>query len=160
MSAFAWAAAAVLIVLGVAGSVLPGLPGAPLIFAAAVLVRLLVPGYVSVWSLVLLALLSALTLLADWALSALGARAFGGTKWSLIGAPLGALVGVFFGVFGILAGAVLGAAAFEAAFAGRTAPDALKAGLGAGLGVVAGTFGRLAIALAMSAWLVADFLVN
>jgi uncharacterized protein YqgC (DUF456 family) len=160
MTAAAWALASLLILLGIAGSVLPALPGAPLILAAAVVHRLMLPGYVSMWSIVLLAVLSAVTILAEWAMSAVGARAFGGSKWSLIGAPVGALLGLPFGLFGILAGAVLGAAALEAAFAGRSAPDALKAGLGAGLGVVAGTFGRLAIALAMAAWLVADFLVN
>jgi uncharacterized protein YqgC (DUF456 family) len=160
MTVAAWVLASVLILLGIAGSVLPALPGAPLILVAAVAHRLLLPGYVSTWSLVVLAALSAVTLLADWAMSALGARAFGGSRWSLFGAPVGALLGLPFGLFGVLAGAVLGAAALEALFAGRSAPDALKAGLGAGLGVVAGTFGRLAIAVAMAAWLVADFLVN
>lgn len=160
MTVAAWVLASLLILLGIAGSVLPALPGAPLILAAAVVHRLMLPGYVSTWSLVVLALLSAVTLLAEWAMSAMGARAFGGSKWSLLGAPVGALLGLPFGLVGILAGAVLGAAALEALLAGRSAPDALKAGLGAGLGVVAGTFGRLAIALAMAAWLVADFLVN
>jgi uncharacterized protein YqgC (DUF456 family) len=160
VSGLAWAGAFALIVLGVAGSVLPGLPGAPLILAAALLHRLLLPGYVSLWTLLVLGVLTLVSLAADWVLGAAGARAFGGGKWSLLGAPLGALLGLPFGLFGLLAGAVLGAAALEALCAGRSAPDALKAGLGAGLGVVAGTAGRLALALAMSAWLVADFLVN
>lgn len=158
--ALVWLLTVVLMLAGVAGAVLPALPGAPLILVAAVVHRLLLPGYVSVWTIVLLALLAALTVVADWALGAFGARKFGGTKWSLIGAPVGALLGLPFGLVGIILGAVLGAAALEAAFAGRTAADALKAGLGAGLGVVAGTAGRLALAVAMALWLTADFLVN
>lgn len=160
MTTLVWAVVVLLIVAGVAGAVLPALPGAPLILVAAILHWWLIPGLVSPWTLVALALLSVLTVVADWALGALGARKFGGTKWSLAGAPLGALLGLPFGLAGILAGAVLGAAAFEMLFARREAPDALKAGLGAGLGVIAGTFGRLAIALSMAAWLVADFLIN
>lgn len=155
-----WALAVALMLAGVAGAILPGLPGAPLILVAAVAHRLLLPGYVSVWTIALLAVLSVLTVVADWALGAAGARKFGGSKWSLVGAPVGALLGLPFGLFGILAGAVLGAAALEALFAGRSASDALKAGLGAGLGVIAGTAGRLVLAVAMAAWLAADFLVN
>lgn len=155
-----WLLTAVLVLAGVAGAVLPGLPGAPLILVAAVAHRLLLPGYVSAWSIVVLAVLSVLTVVADWALGAAGARAFGGSKWSFIGAPVGALLGLPFGLVGILVGAVLGAAALEALVAGRSAPEALKAGLGAGLGVIAGTAGRLALAVGMAVWLVADFLVN
>lgn len=160
MSVLAWLLTAALVVLGVAGSVLPGLPGAPLILAAALLNRLLLPGHVSGWTLLVLALLSLLTFAADLALGALGGRAFGGTRWSWFGAPVGALLGLPLGLFGLLVGAVLGAAAFEMLGAKRAAPEALKAGLGAGLGVLAGTAGRLAIALAMAVWLVADLLYS
>lgn len=155
-----WALTALLIVIGVAGALLPALPGAPLILVAAVVHRLLLPGYVSGWTLVVLAVLAALSLAADWALGAVGARAFGGSKWSLVGASVGALLGLPLGLAGILLGAVLGAALLEGLLAGRSAPQALKAGLGAGLGVVAGTVGRVALALAMAAWLAADLLVN
>lgn len=155
-----WAATALLAAAGLLGSVVPALPGAPLILAAAVLHRALLPGYVSLATLVALALLAVLSLAAEWVLGAEGARRFGGTRWSWIGAPVGALLGLPLGLAGILAGAVLGAAAFEAAFAGRSARDALKAGVGAGLGVIAGTAGRLLLALAMVAWLAADLLIN
>lgn len=157
------AAVLVLVVLltltGIAGAVAPGVPGPLLIFAAACVEWIFLPRFVSPWTLVVLALLSALAVAADWAVAALGARAFGGSRWSLLGAPLGALAGLPFGVAGLLLGAVLGAAAAEAVFAGRSAPQALKAGLGAGLGVVAGTAGRLAIALAMAALLLANYLL-
>lgn len=158
--AVVWTLTALLALLGFAGAVLPGIPGAPLIFAAALVNWLFLPGYVSPWTLIVLALLSVLTFAAEWGLSALGARFSGGGRWSLLGAPVGALCGLPFGLFGIVLGAVLGAAAAEAWFAGRNAKDALRAGVGAGLGVLAGTLGRVAIAVAMIAWLGADLLWN
>lgn len=150
---------AVLVLCGIVGAVVPGVPGPLLIFVASVFEWWFLPKFVSPWTLVVLAVLSAASLAAEWAFAAVGAKAFGGSRWSLVGAPLGALVGLPFGVVGILVGAVLGAAAAEAAFAGRSAPDALKAGFGAGLGVIAGTMGRVAIALAMAAWLLANYLI-
>lgn len=155
-----WILTLVLIVLGTIGSVAPMVPGATLIFVAGVLDWRLWPGSVSPWTLGALAVLSALTLVAEWAASALGSKVFGGSRWSLAGAPLGALCGLPFGLAGILAGAVLGAAAAEAVLAGRSAPRALRAGVGAGLGVLAGTIARVAIALSMSALLVANLLLH
>jgi uncharacterized protein YqgC (DUF456 family) len=158
--AAAWALTVVLVLIGVVGAALPVLPGAVIIFAAALFAWAFVPGGVSVVTLVVLAVLSVVSLLADWAGAALGAKAFGGTRWGLAGAVGGAVLGLPFGFAGLLGGAVLGAAALEAAVAGRKAPDALKAGLGAALGVLAGTLGRVAIALAMTAWLAADLLIR
>ena len=156
----AWALTILLIALGIVGAVVPGMPGPLLIFVAGLLHWLLLPGIVSPWTLVLLAVLAALSLIADWAFAAAGAKAFGGSRWGLAGASLGSLLGLPFGLAGLLAGAVLGGAAAEALGAGRSAPRALKAGLGAGLGVLAGTLGRLALALAMAALLTANFLMR
>lgn len=153
-------ATALLVLLGIAGSVLPGVPGPILIFAAACFEWWFLPDAVSPWTLGVLAALSLLSFAADWAFAAAGARVFGGSRWSLAGAPLGALFGLPFGVAGILVGAVLGAAAAEGVFAGRSAPRALKAGFGAALGVVAGTAARVALSLAMAFWLLANYLMR
>ncbi|MBI3565629.1 MAG: DUF456 domain-containing protein [Elusimicrobia bacterium] len=149
----------ILVLTGVAGSVLPGVPGPTLIFAAAVFEWWFLPAFVSPWTLVLFAVLAAVSFAADWAFAAVGAKAFGGSRWGLVGAPVGALFGLPFGVAGLLVGALLGAALAEAVFAGRKAPDALKAGLGAGLGVVAATASRVAICVAMGLWLLANYLL-
>jgi uncharacterized protein YqgC (DUF456 family) len=148
-----------LVLSGVVGSVIPGVPGPLLIFVAAVFEWWFMPKFVSPWTLGLFALLSALSFVADWLFAAIGAKAFGGTRWSLIGAPLGALFGLPFGLAGLLLGAVLGAALAEAVMAGRKAPQALKAGLGAGLGVLAGTAARAVLSLAMALWLFANYLL-
>lgn len=155
-----WILSALLIVAGVAGSILPALPGAPLILVAAVLHRWLLPGYVSLWTIAALVLLSALTVVVDAACGILGVRRFGGGRWAMLGAGIGAAIGLIFGPFGLFAGAVAGAVICEMAFDRKALNDALKAGLGAGLGMLVGTFLRLGLALFMAAWLVADFLIG
>jgi uncharacterized protein YqgC (DUF456 family) len=155
-----WTLSVLLILAGVAGSVLPALPGAPLILVAAVLHRWLLPGRVSLWTIAALAVLAALSVVVDAVCGVLGVRRFGGGRWAMLGAGFGAAAGLFFGPLGLFAGAILGAALCEMAFDRKALYDALKSGVGAGLGMLAGTFLRLGLALFMAAWLVADFLIN
>lgn len=155
-----WILTAVLAFVGVAGSVLPGLPGAPLILIAAVLHRWLLPGYVSMWTLAALAVLAAVTVVVDAACGILGVQRFGGGRWAMLGAGVGAVIGLFFGPLGLLFGGVAGAVAFEMLFDRKALNDALKAGVGAGLGMVVGTILRLGLALLMAAWLLADLLIG
>ena len=108
--------------LGLVGSVLPGLPGVPLIFAA-VLVYAYVTGFevVGALVLVLLGLLALLAFVADLLFTTYGARRFGASNWGTIGGAIGGLVGallgaLFFGVgalFGLLVGSVAGVFAGE-----------------------------------------------
>lgn len=108
--------------LGLLGSVLPGLPGVPLIFASA-----LVYAYVTDFEvvgtlvLVLLGLFALLAFVADFVGTAYGARRFGASNWGTAGGAIGGLVGtlagaLFFGVgalFGLLAGTIGGVFAGE-----------------------------------------------
>lgn len=156
--AVVWAATGVLAFAGVAGAVLPALPGAPLILVAAILHRWLLPGYVSLWTIAALAVLSAASVVVDVVCGIFGVRRFGGGRWAVLGAALGAVLGLPLGPLGLLAGAILGAAAFEMAFDRKAMSDALQSGLGAALGLLVGTAARLGLALFMAAWLVIDLL--
>ena len=108
--------------LGLLGSVLPGLPGVPLIFAA-VLVYAYVTGFEDVGALVLVLLgfFALLAFIADLLFTAYGARRFGASNWGTIGGAIGGLVGallgaLFFGVgalFGLLVGSGAGVFAGE-----------------------------------------------
>lgn len=155
-----WALTALLCALGVAGAVLPALPGAPLILVAAVLHRWLLPGFVSLWTIGALAFLAVLSVVVDAACGVFGAQRFGGGRWAMLGAGLGAMIGLFFGPFGLLAGAVGGAVACEMACDRKNFHEALKSGFGAGLGMLVGAVARVALALFMAAWLAADLLIN
>lgn len=155
-----WVVTALLMLAGVAGSVLPALPGAPLILVAAVVHRWLLPGYVSLWTIGALAVLAAVTVVVDAACGVFGVQRFGGGRWAMLGAGVGAAVGLFLGPLGLLLGAVCGAVICEMAFDRKALNDALKAGVGAGIGMLVGTIVRLGLALFMAAWLVADFLIG
>lgn len=151
-----WALTAFLTLAGVAGALLPALPGAPLILVAAVLHRWLLPGYVSLWTIGALAVLAALSVVVDAVCGVLGVRKFGGGRWAMLGAGLGAAIGLLLGPLGLVVGAIGGAAAFEMAFDRKALNEALKSGLGAGIGLVVGTVARLGLALFMAAWLALD----
>jgi uncharacterized protein YqgC (DUF456 family) len=134
--------------VGLAGLVLPALPGSPLLFAGALAVAW-AEGFTRVgWgTLAAVGALAALIWLVDLAASVLGARAFGASRWAVIGAGVGVLVGLFLGPVGILLGPAVGAIVFEYA----RNPDlrhAAKAGLGAFLGFVLGSAVKLALGFA------------
>jgi uncharacterized protein YqgC (DUF456 family) len=111
-----WIALLIMLV-GLLGSILPGLPGVPLIFVAA-LVYAFVTNFEVVGGLILviLGLLALLAFVADFAGTAYGARRFGASNWGTAGGAIGGLVGalagtLFFGVgalFGLLAGTIGG----------------------------------------------------
>jgi len=149
MTIVLWIVAVVLVVAGLAGTILPVLPGAPLVLAglvAAAWAENFV--YVGVPTLVLLAVLTALTYVIDLVTSALGAKRVGASKYAIWGAVLGGLVGAFFGIVGILLGPFVGAVAGELG-AGRSVKQAGRAGVASWIGFVAGTLGKLALLFTM-----------
>lgn len=154
-----WSIAFVLIVLGLAGSVIPGLPGAPLILLAAVIHKVYLPGYLTWWAVAALAALSIASVVMDTAFAAAGGKKFGASNWGVLGAGIGATAGIFFGPLGLLAGAVLGAVVLELALAGKALGPAVGAGAGAALGILASTAGKLVTALLMAALFALDCLL-
>ena len=105
-----WVAAVVLMILGLAGLVLPALPGAPMLFAGLVLAAWAEGfAYVGGYTLVFLGLLAVLTYAVDFLAGAFGAKRFGASKRGAFGALLGAVVGIFFGLPGVLLGPFVGA---------------------------------------------------
>ena len=144
-----WIAAAVLVGLGLAGLILPGLSGAPLIFAG-----LLIAAwgenftYLGLWTVVALALLALLAYGVDFWATLFGAKKFGASKRALIGAFLGAVVGLFLGLLGVLFGPFIGAVIGELS-ARRHLPQALRAGIGATIGLVLGAALKIALGFTM-----------
>ncbi len=141
--------AAALTLVGLAGLLLPALPGMPIIFAG-----LLVAAWAEDFAFVgwrTLAVLGGLTILgivADFLAGAFGARHFGASKRAAVGAALGAVVGLFFGIAGVLLGPFLGAIVFE--FTVRSDLRASgRAGIGATLGLALGVAAKMALAFAM-----------
>jgi uncharacterized protein len=134
---------------GLVGSIIPGLPGTPLVLVAAVAHRLYF-GAASAnnWVLGGLVVLTLLSFAFDYFASMVGAKKLGATWRGIVGAVVGGLIGLFFGFPGIILGPFLGALLLEMA-AGRKLKPAAQAGFGALLGLLAGAVGKLAICVAM-----------
>ncbi len=142
--------AAVLLVTGYAGLVIPALPGIVLIFAGFVAAAWAEEfAYVGWGTLSVLGLLTGLAYLLDIAAGLVGAKRFGAGRSGLTGAAIGTFVGMFFGIPGIVAGPFLGAVIGEL-FARKGFRDAGFAGLGTWLGLAAGAAVKIAIGFAMA----------
>ena len=136
---------AVALVVGVAGVVLPGLPGSPLLVVGVVLVawaeKFTRVGWVTIAAAVLIA---AMIVAVDWIAGVLGAKAFGASRWALVGAGAGVLVGLFFGLPGVILGPALGAVALEY-WKNPGFVRAMKAGVGVFVGFVVGSVVKIAL---------------
>lgn len=153
----AWVLAVGLLLLGLAGAVLPFLPGPPLILLAAVLHKLLLPGYLGVSTLVALTAITLVSALAEAALAWAGAKWLGAGRWGIGGAAVGAVIGLFFAGVGMIPGAVIGAAVAEWWLARRTPPEAARAALGAAVGLLAGRAAQAGLSILMALLLVLDW---
>lgn len=141
--------AAVLILVGLAGTVLPALPGLPLVFAGMV-VAAWAGGFEQVgWGwLLVLGILTVLSLGIDLLASSMGAKRVGASKLALIGAVLGTFGGLFFGPLGLFAGPFVGALGGELIHR-RDLGQAAKVGFGTWLGILMGTVLKVGLAFAM-----------
>ena len=141
--------AALLVIAGIAGMLLPALPGAPLVFAGLALAAWAEDfAYVGEGWLLLFAVLTLLAMLGDFVAGSLGARGFGATRRAAIGAALGALAGLFFLPVGLFIGPFLGAMLGELT-ARRSLGEAGMAGIGATLGLMLGIAVKFALAVGM-----------
>ena len=149
----------VLVGLGIAGLVVPALPGA-LFLVLGVVAIAWAEGFQRIgWPTIVAAVVLALLMtIVDFAASLLGAKKMGASTWGLAGAGLGLLVGLFFGLPGVLLGPPLGAFALEY-FKDPEFKRAARAGLGVALGFLLGTVGKLALAAVMVGVLVLAYFI-
>lgn len=157
--------AAALVLAGLAGVILPALPGLPLVFGG-MLLAAWADGFrhVGAWTLTLLGLLTLLSLAVDFLATVMGAKRVGASRLALLGAAAGTLAGLMFGIIGVFVGpfvgALLGELAHRRRLHGGDIGHAAKVGLGTWVGIVAGTVLKLGIAFAMlgvfaAAWMLA-----
>jgi len=141
--------AVILVLVGIAGVILPALPGLPLVFAG-MLLAAWAGGFQQIgWvTLVVLGLLTLLSVGVDFFATLIGAKRVGASKKALLGAVLGTFAGLFFGPIGLFAGPFVGALLGEL-WHGREIGQAAKVGLGTWLGILLGTVLKLGLAFAM-----------
>lgn len=145
----AWLALVLCMLVGLAGAVVPMLPGLVLILIGVVIHKLMLPEVLSWWTVCIVGSLFLISLITDSLASVATARLSGAGKWGLWGALVGGVVGIFFAPIGLVAGPLIGAFAGELLLGCRELMKALKAGAGAGVGVALAMIVRFVFGLIM-----------
>lgn len=144
-----WILAGALVVLGLAGTILPALPGVPLVFCGLLLAAWIGDFQRIAWpTLTLLAVLTALAVAADFVATLLGAKRAGASKLALLGAAIGSVVGLFFGLVGVFVLPFVGALIGEL-IARKRLGQAAKVGFATWLGMLLGALAKLSLAISM-----------
>lgn len=133
-------AGVICLIIGLIGSILPGLPGPPLSYAGLLFLHFTDKIQFTTGQLIWWAVLTLLTIIFDYLMPVLGVKKWNGSKWGNIGCIIGIIVGCFiFPPWGILLGPFIGAVLGELVIAGKRTGDAVKAGFGAFIGFLVGT---------------------
>jgi hypothetical protein len=158
MHVFLYVLGAVLMLVGLAGAVVPMLPGIPIIFGGIWLIAA-VDHYQHVSSgwLIGIGVIAAVGLILDFAAAALGAKRIGASAQAIAGALVGTVVGLFLGIPGLIFGPFAGALIGEL-LAGRTLERSAHVGIATWAGLIFGTLMKLAASIMMvvlfaAAWL-------
>jgi uncharacterized protein YqgC (DUF456 family) len=154
------ALAAILVVVGVLGTVLPVIPGVLFVFGGLFLAAWAQDFSRVGWvGLAIIGVLGLLAVAADFVASLLGAKRVGASPKALIGAALGGFIGVFFGLPGILIGPFAGAVIGELLARGGL-QQATKVGVGTWLGLLFAAVAKLVLAFLMIGTFAAFYVLN
>lgn len=157
MTIFLLIIAFLLMLIGIIGCIVPGLPGAPIAYAGLWVAQATDRvdfswQFLLIWGIVVV-VISVL----DYVVPAWGTKHYGGTKWGVWGSTIGVFVGLFFGAAGVILGPLVGAILGEL-LSGKRMSDAVKAGWGSFVGILFGTIlkliacGLMIVALIQAIW--------
>jgi uncharacterized protein YqgC (DUF456 family) len=154
-----WVLCVVLILLGLAGTVLPVLPGTLLVWAGIVL-----GAWIDDFSRVSMTTLSVITVLGvlawglDYAAGLMGAQRAGASKQAMVGAAVGTVLGLFMGLVGVLFMPLVGAAVGEY-LARKDRARASKVGVATWVGIMVGLVAKVVISCIMVGIFIAALLI-
>lgn len=154
-----WTLSAALIAAGVAGTVLPAMPGTALVLGG-ILLGAWIDDFSRIgWgSLSVITALAVLAWVLDYVAGLLGARRAGASRQALIGAAVGTVVGLFMGLVGVLFMPLVGAALGEY-LARRDQRQALTVGVSTWIGIMVGLITKVVLAFVMIGIFVVALLV-
>lgn len=149
MELFLYLLAAALIVGGVAGAILPVLPGIPMIFGG-IWLAAAVDDYQHVgWGwLVAIGIVGGIGIALDFVSASLGAKKIGASPRAMWGAGIGTTVGMFFGIPGLVIGPFAGAVAGEL-WSGRSVLRSAHVGVSTWIGMLVGIVAKVVISFLM-----------
>jgi len=154
----------VLILVGIAGAIIPGIPGPIVSFIGLLVLQLRTNPAFSEELLVIMGLIAAAVTFLDYVVPIWGTKKFGGTKMGVRGSIVGLIVGIIglpllgivigpFGLFGIILGPFVGAYIGES-MAGTDSRSAMRSAVGSFIGFIAGTFMKLVYSLVVAYYFV------
>ena len=144
-----WTLCAALILLGLAGTVLPMLPGTVLVWGGIVLGAWIDDfTRVSMTTVVVVSVLAVLAWGLDYVAGLMGARKAGASKEALVGAAVGTVLGLFMGLVGVLFMPLVGAATGEY-LAQKDQARALHVGVATWIGIMVGLIAKVVLAFIM-----------
>ena len=140
----------ILVLLGIAGCVLPILPGPVLIFLGLLLLALLKNFFspLTPTVMIVMAILTVVVTIGDYMIPLWGAKRYGASKWGIWGSVAGMAIGIFFSPFGMVLGAFIGAVTVEW-LVQKEKGKTLRAGWGVIIGGLAGTALKLGVSAVM-----------
>ncbi len=140
-------------IVGIAGSLLPALPGPPIAYAGLWLQQLRDPNPFTLKFLLIWGALTLVTMILDYYVPIWGTKKFGGTKYGVWGCTLGFLAAFWMGPWGVIVGPFVGAFLGEL-LARQNSANALKAAMGSFVGFLTGSFLKLLVCFFMIYYIV------
>ncbi len=162
-----WISLGIISVLaGIAGAIIPGIPGPAIGFLSLIFLQLTGQQPFEKDFLVIMGLIMAAVTVLDYVVPIYGTKKLGGTKRGMWGSTIGLIVGIFilpaigifigpFGLFGVILGPFLGAYIAEST-GGRDSKTAFNAAIGSFIGFLTGTFMKLAYTIAVAIYFFAN----
>ena len=157
---------AICLLVGIAGCILPVLPGVPLAYGGLVLLELTSKVDFSWQFLTIWGVVTVIVQVLDYLIPAWGTKKFGGSKWGVWGSTIGLFVGLIMGPLGIVIGPFLGAVVGELMYFNKHPQAregqhpqqsnmnlALRAGFGSFIGLLAGTL----LKIVCCGWMAVEF---
>jgi len=149
--------AALCMLVGLIGCIVPGLPGVPIAYAGLWIAQATERVDFSWQALLVWGIVTIVVTVLDYVVPALGTKRYGGTKWGVWGSTIGVFVGMFFGAVGVIVGPLAGAVLGEM-LNGKEWREALRAGWGSFIGLLFGTIlkliccGLMTVSLIQAIW--------
>lgn len=157
MDIFLLIVAFLLMLVGIIGCIVPGLPGVPLAYAGLWVAQATDRIDFSWQMLLVWGIVTIVVSVLDYVVPAWGTKRFGGTKYGVWGSTIGVFVGLFLGPWGVIIGPLAGAILGEM-LGGKQVEEALKAGWGSFIGLLFGTVlkliccGLMTVAIIQAIW--------
>ena len=134
----------ILCIIGIAGSLLPLLPGPPVAYLGVLIQQLRDPNPFSASFLWWWAAIVVLTIVLDYFIPVWGTKKFGGSKYGIWGCTLGFLAAFWMGPWGVIIGPFAGAFIGEY-IANQHSQQAFKAALGSFVGFLFGSLLKMVV---------------